>query len=115
MMILFPAGCSSTQQGESLLGAWHLKYVYQDGNKMDSIPNSESTTLEFFPDGTVTVDLGEPSEPEMTRSNYTIVGDTLTFDGIVGVFLGTEYRIKIDGNTLLLINNVNTLEFTRLK
>ncbi len=115
IVFVFPAGCSSTQQGDSLLGKWQLIYFYQNGNKWDSAPNSESTTLEFFPDGTVTVDLGEPSVPEMTKSNYTIVGDTLTFDGVIGVFLSNEHRIKIEGNTLLLINNVNTLEFTRLK
>ena len=114
VLILFPAGCSSTPQGESLLGKWQLTYVYQNGNKMSFGSEGGERVLEFFEDGIIAFSDGARSHSDV-KANYKIVGDTLTFDGTVGEALGAEHRIRIEGDTLLLINNVNTLEFTRLK
>ena len=114
VLFIFPAGCSSTPQGESLLGKWQLTYVYQNGNKMSFGSEGGERVLEFFEDGTVSFFDGTRSHTGVT-ANYKIAGDALTFDGVAGNALGVEHRIRIEGDTLLLINNVNTLEFTRLK
>ena len=107
-------GCASILQRDSLLGKWQLTYVYQNGNKMSFESESGERVLDFFEDGIVAFSDGTRS-PSDVNANYRISGDTMTFDGAIGDALGTEHRIKIEGHTLLLINNINTLEFTRLK
>jgi hypothetical protein len=115
ILMIFLIGCASTNQNDSLIGKWKLVSVSEDEQKIGSAPDNEERILEFFLDGTVTIDFSESSESEMTRSTYKLVGNQLTFDGMIGVLLGTEHIFALDGNKLSLKGNSITLDFIRLR
>jgi len=51
----------------------------------------------------------------MTKSKYKIEGENLIFDGVVGIALGENQKISLDGNRLMLTSNAFTLEFERVE
>jgi len=61
------------------------------------------------------MDMGDLPDLEMTRTKYKIIGDNITFDGMIGVLIGPEHTFNIDGNNLSLNSNSITLEFIRLR
>lgn len=115
VLTLFPMGCASNPKGDSLIGKWQLNSVYEEGQKIGVAPEGEVRILEFYPDGTATMDMGDISDLEMTRTTYKIIGETITFDGMIGVLIGPEHTFKLDGNKLSLNSNSITLEFIRLR
>jgi hypothetical protein len=89
-----------------------LVNVYKDGQEWGSAPDDGPRILEFFPDGTVVFKVGTVDE---FKSSYKVEGENLTFDGMVGILIGNNQKISLDGNRLMLIYLAFTLEFEKVE
>jgi len=116
VLIIFLVGCTVNTK-DAIVGKWQLVNVYRNGQEWGEAPDDGARILEFFSDGTVTIAVGnvDKFDIEMTKSKYTIEGENLTFDGVVGIVLGENQKIILDGNKLMLTYLAFTLEFERVE
>ena len=99
LILILISGCAS--QKDALIGKWQLMGMTINGERQEQSSDTLSI-LEFFDDGTVTVHMdGVPSEFPMI-SNYKIKGNSIIFDGNIGLMLGETQEYSLEGDILTL-------------